>query len=414
MKAVKRILFLWIVGVLVYPVFVQAQEADGWTTYQVNMRSGPGTNYPVVTTLAASTNLFFEARNGDISWLLARTADGAQRGWVAALYVGLRAGYGSLANLPISDEVVAVQAPIPQSVAPNSEPGQGAAAPVGGGAAVSVLMNQPIVPAIGPRVYEIFQTGQALGNQRNVFTIIGGCNSLARGFMQPFGTGNYNLGAYSYLQPTVDFFLQAPVDGTPNSFFHKGVAVRAGYTAAALSDPAWADPAYCQGGETPLTCEYRRSKPAVAFIMLGVLDVYWYTPQQYEANMRQIIETSIQQGVIPVITTFPITAGHSGDAAGDYGGAINFDDRAAYRAEFNLILVNLANEYGVPLMNLWRAAIDLPRSGYREGDFIHFWEPDDGSQWCALTGAQYENIFAMWNLIGLQTLDALRGTVLGG
>ncbi len=190
--------------------------------------------------------------------------------------------------------------------------------------------------------------------------------------------------------------------------------MRAGYTAAALSDPAWADPAYCQGGETPLTCEYRRSKPAVAFIMLGVLDVYWYTPQQYEANMRQIIETSIQQGVIPVITTFPITAGNSGDAAGDYGGAISFDDRAAYRAEFDLILVNLANEYGVPLMNLWRAAIDLPRSGYREGDFIHFWEPDDGSQWCALTGAQYENIFAMWNLIGLQTLDALRGTVLGG
>jgi uncharacterized protein YraI len=411
---------LVLVGIMVmvaaaHPI-ARAQDADGWTTYQVNIRTGPGTDHQVVTTVNAGTNLFFEARNADISWLLVRTTDGAYRGWVAALYVGVRAGYGSLANLPVSDEVVAFQSPAPaapESAAPG-EPGQGAAAPVGAEAAVSVLMNEPVLPAIGPRVYQIFQTGQALGNQRNVFTIIGACNSLARGFMQPFGTGNYNLGPYSYLQPTVDFYLQTPVDGTPNSFFHKGVAVRAGYTAAALSDPAWADPAYCQGGETPLTCEFRRSKPAVAFVMLGLLDVYWFTPQQYEAYMRQIIETSIAQGVIPIITTFPTTAGHASDAAGDYEGAISFDDRAAYRAQFNVILVNLAHEYGVPLMNLWRAALDLPRSGFREGDFIHFWEPDDGSRWGALNGAQYENVFAMWNLIGLQTLDALRSGVLGG
>lgn len=395
-----------------------AQEPDGWTTYQVNLRTGPGTTYQVVTVLSGGTNLIFEARNADISWLLARTEDGAGRGWVAALYVGFREGFGSPSHLPVSDEIIAYQPPM--SVAPDAppaasgQPGQGAAAPVGAEEAYALLMSQPVVPTtIGSRVYEIFNAGQTLGNQRAVFTIIGACNSLARGFMQPFGSGNYNLGSYSYLQPTIDFYLQTPVDGMPNSFYHKGVAVRAGYTAAALSDAAWADPAYCQGGETPLVCEFRRSKPAVAFIMLGLLDVYWFTPEQYEYHVRQIIETSIAQGVIPVITTFPTTAGNPGDAAGDYGGAISFDNRAAYRAQFNVILVNLAAEYGVPLMNLWRAALDLPRSGFREGDFIHFWEPDDASLWGSLNGAQDQCVFPMWNLIALQTLDVLRANVLG-
>jgi uncharacterized protein YraI len=419
----RRVGLLALTAILVLAVLahpgcraVRAQDGpDGWTTYRVNMRTGPGTAHPVITTLAAGAELFLEARNANVSWLLARTTDGVHRGWVSAVYVGLSKGYGSPANLPVSKEIVASQ-PVAPAAAPAvaGEPGQGVVAPVGAEAAVAVLANRPVIPAIGPRVYEIFRAGQALGNRRDVFTIVGGCNSLAAGFMIPFGTGNYSLGPYGSLQPTVDYFLRTPVDGVPNSFAHKGVAVRAGYTAAAITDPAWADPAYCQGGESPLTCEYRRSKPAVAFVLLGVLDVYWFTPPQFEYHMRQIIETSIAQGVIPVITTFPTTAGRAGDAAGDYDGAISFDDRAVYRAEFDLILVNLAAEYGVPLMNLWRAARDLPRSGFREGDFIHFWEPDDASTWGSFAGAQHKNIFAMWNLIALQTLDVLRTGVFGG
>jgi hypothetical protein len=201
-----------------------AQEPDGWAVYQVNMRAGPGANFQVVTVLSPGTNLFFEARNNDVSWLLARAADGTQRGWVSALYVGFREGFGSPAHLPVSEEIIASPAAPESAPAAGGEPGQGAAAPPGAEEAYAFLMRQPVLPAIGPRVHEIFQAGQAMGNRRDVFTIIGGCNSLARGFMQPFGTGNYQLGSYSHLQPTIDFFLQTPVDGTPNSFFHKGVA----------------------------------------------------------------------------------------------------------------------------------------------------------------------------------------------
>ncbi|MBN1565550.1 MAG: SH3 domain-containing protein, partial [Anaerolineae bacterium] len=338
--------------------FVAAQEPDGHTTYRLNMRAGGGTTYDVIAVLPSDTALFFEGRTADLSWLLVKTADGV-RGWVASLYVVFREGYGSPNALPVSSEVIAVAPPAAGNAGDAGGSDQ-AAQSIPASVNVTTLQNTPVVSGVGPRANEIFQRGQSMGNRPNVFTIVGGCNSLARGFMQPFGYGNYNLGSYSYLQPTIDFFNREWVDGAANSFMHKGVAVRAGYTAGALTDPSWADPQYCQGGESPLTCEFRRSQPAVALIMLGILDVYWSSPAQFEANLSQIVETSIQSGVIPVLTTFPMT---TGEDSNNYGGVTSENERAVYRAEFNTIVVNMARAYGVPLLNLWQAARSVPNNG---------------------------------------------------
>jgi hypothetical protein len=189
------------------------------------------------------------------------------------------------------------------------------------------------------------------------------------------------------------------------------VAVQAGYTAMSITDPSWANPQYCQGGETPLTCEFRRSKPAVAFIMLGILDVYWFTPAQFEANLSKIVEQSIQAGVIPVLTTFQTTSGADSE---NYGGVTSESERAVFRAEFNTIVVNMARDYGVPLMNLWKAAQSVPNSGFIPEDQIHFWEPDNASIWGDLENGPSQCVFPAWNLSALQMLDALRVGVLGG
>jgi uncharacterized protein YraI len=393
-----------IAALLPHTLPARAQDPDGHTTYQLNLRAGPGTTYTVITVLDANTGLMFEGRTADLAWLLVRTEDGT-RGWVASLYLVIRDGYGSPASLPVSDEVIPVAPP------PAPSDSSAAAQSIPANANVTTLENTPVISGVGPRANEIFQSGLAQGNRPNVFTIVGGCNSLARGFMQPFGFGNYDLGSYSYLQPTIDYFRQTPVDGMPNSFVHKGVAVAAGYTAMALTDPAWADPAYCQGGESPLTCEYRRSKPTVAFIMLGILDVYWFTPAQFEANLSRIVEESIEAGVIPVLTTFPTTSGEDSE---NYGGVTSESERAVFRAEFNTIVVNLAREYGVPLLNLWRAARATPRSGFIPDDQIHFWEPDNAALWGDLENGPSQCVFPTWNLSALQMLDALRVSVLGG
>ncbi len=105
MRRCSLLLLLVLLFSITYPALAQANP-DGWTTYTVNLRAGPGANHPVITTLAGGTDLLFEARSADLGWLLARTLDGAYRGWVATLYVGYAEGFGSPTHLPVSEEIV--------------------------------------------------------------------------------------------------------------------------------------------------------------------------------------------------------------------------------------------------------------------------------------------------------------------
>ncbi|HMN27754.1 MAG TPA: SH3 domain-containing protein [Caldilineaceae bacterium] len=71
-----------------------------------NVRSGPGLDFPVLTTLAASQYYVLTGRNADASWLHIRLADGST-GWItnAASTVGL-----DLANLPVATAAPALAA----------------------------------------------------------------------------------------------------------------------------------------------------------------------------------------------------------------------------------------------------------------------------------------------------------------
>jgi uncharacterized protein YraI len=391
------------------PAWAQANP-DGWTTYQLNMRAGPDASQPVIAVLDAGTNLIFEARTVDLSWLLAHTLDGARRGWVSSLYVGYAEGFGSPTHLPVSDEIVAAPAPAAAPAAPGGE----AAAPADPGVAgvdmdaatAQFLASVPVVPAIGGRVVEIFRRGQALGNDAHVFTQVGECNSESQAFMVPFGAGNYDLGPYGYLQATIDYFGAAPVGNASNSFWYKGVAMTTGLTSQAVIDPSFSNPALCPAGESMLECEYDRSKPSIALIHLGLYDVYWLTPPQYEYAMRRIIEISIDHGVIPVLTTFTTHPGDLSDWPNDSA------TRNQNRALFNRTVVNLAHEYGVPVMNLWEADQPLNWNGLKPGDYQHLLEPPNF--YVSINGDQNQYGFTMWNLVALQTLDAIVKTVGAG
>lgn len=398
-----------VITVLPVPaVSVIAQEgADAYPSYQLNLRTGPGTNFDVVTVLQPGTGLVFEARSADTSWLLGHTEDGAARGWAAGLYLDYRDGFNAW-NLPVSEEVLA--APPPPAA-----PASGEAAAPGGDAVQTVpdpavdfsagpFAGLPVVPAAGWRAPEIFARGQELGNDPHVFTQVGECNTMAQSFMVPFGSGNYNLGSYGHLQAAIDFFAVAPAGGQANSFWYKGVAMQTGFTCAVAVDPTWNDPQVCPESSSLLECEYDRVKPSVALIHLGIYDVYWLTPPQYEQNMRRIIEISIDKGVIPVLTTFPTCPGDQSEWPNDLA------TRNQNRLAFNTILANLAAEYGVPVMNLWRATQPLPGCGLKANDFQHMSEAPGQS--ALFTGDEYQYGFTMWNLVALQTLDVLRRDVL--
>jgi len=382
---------------------VQAQGGpDATADYSLNLRTGPGTTYAAIGTIQPGTGLVLEARDAATAWVLGHSEDGALRGGVAAIYLSYRDGF-TPARLPESSEVLAAPAVI-------LEPGD--AASTGGivePPASGILGRVPVVPVIGPRVAEIFARGQALGNNARVFTQVGECNSQSQAFMVPFAAGTYDLGPYGHLQATLDFFQQ-PVGGASNSFWYKGVALDTGMTSMAVIDPALSNPILCERGVSLLECEYTRSKPAVALIMLGLYDVYWLTPEQYERAMRRVVEVSIAHGVIPVLVTFPT---HPGDTA-------NWPNEAAVRVPnrvtFNETLVRLGNEYGVPVINLWRAAEALPWHGLKVDDHQHLVEPptSGGFYRAWFTGDETQYSFTLYNLLALQTLELLRAAVLAG
>ncbi len=183
----------------------------------------------------------------------------------------------------------------------------------------------------------------------------------------------YNLGPYTSLQPVIDYFA--------GSFQRKSIASMRGFTAASALSPIWADPKVCQPGETPLACEYRVHKPVLAFIMLGTNDVNHKAT--FEANLRKIIELSLAQGVLPVLTT------KADNLEGDQ--------------QINRSIAALAYEYDIPLWNYWLAVQPLPNHGLQlDGAHLthapnHFELPD------ALQSA-----WPVRNLTALQVLEVVK------
>lgn len=262
------------------------------------------------------------------------------------------------------------------------------------------LMAVPVLYNFGTdEQQDIFVQGQGLGNRADVFTKVGDSNTTNGDFLQAIGMdGNFcQLGAYADLQETVDFFsATSPRAGFANSFVAFSVAAKPGLSAPATLDKLWADPGDCQRNEGPLACEYRIKRPAVAVILLGLMDARHGDPETYAAAMDSVIKLSLEMGVIPLLTTNVVLPDQP---------VVHYD----YALEMNLALVELAEQYGVPLINLWRAAQDLPNLGIGP-DSTHL--SHKVGAFCDFTGPQETYGGTLRNLLTLQALDLLRRDVL--
>jgi uncharacterized protein YraI len=357
---IRRAAFMLILGIgllvtSVAPIAAQ-QGPDAYTYVILNMRSGPGPGYGVITTLDLDTALILEARDVDTSWVLGHTDDGARRGWVAAIYLRYRSGF-TPARLPLSVEVVALAAASPAGSAPAS------------GAA----------PAGLSRAREIFLQGQAMGNNPGAFIKVGDCNSDSDLYLKTaYLYGQVDLGPYAYLQTTIDFFS--------GSFGHFNASASPGFSILSVMDPMYRDQQYCHDWISPLECDFQYMRPSVVLIMPMAGDVYGLTDYQYAAGVRAVVDYSIAHGAIPVLVTFPVS---------EREGAINGTLRA------------LAQEYGVPLIDFASAAAALPDRGLVPGDTVHL----SGVNAISFNGDQDRYGFTLLNLLTLQTLDQLRGVM---
>lgn len=219
----------------------------------------------------------------------------------------------------------------------------------------------PVVPAVTGRAIEIYRQGLAMGNNPRAFSKVGDCQNVKAAFMGFYDIPErYNLGPdYQYLQETIDNFA--------GYFNTDGQAVKGGFNAATVLSPLWANPDVCLAGENPLECELRVTKPSIVFISF---EVWWEgrTAEEYEKYMRQIIETVIAHGAVPILAT------KADNVEGDHS--------------LNLTTARLAHEYDLPLWNFWLAVQPLPNHGMDPVRNDGFHISTDGWNTRSFTGLQ--------------------------
>jgi hypothetical protein len=272
-------------------------------------------------------------------------------------------------------------------------PGAAARPPAALSPAEARLWAVPILPSISGRMSRIFTAGQAQGRQANAFTKVGDCHTATDLFMVPLGVGEYDLGGYGALQRTIDFFSASLREGVANSFVNTSIAASSAFNAAAVLDSTWSPPDRCMAGEVPLDCEYRLTRPSVAIILLGSVDMQIYDVNQFRTSLSQVVGATLNQGIIPVLMTFPSSPAYLWETS----------------LAFNLVIVDIAQREQIPLINFWRASRTLPDLGLRAD---HFHLSHREGRWLNFGGEEQVWGVTLQNLLVLQTLDRIRSNVL--
>lgn len=442
----KAIIFLLtlMLGVATITPVTHAQDGGTVTTgAELNVRTGPGTDYTAIGRVPQGATIIPEGRNAAGDWVLMHTPDNSLHGWVAAGYlIGL-----NLSALPLASGEVAAPAAAPASVpvganqastsvALNVRSGPGmdyekvttlsygtivtiedvsggwskirTSAGVTGWVATQYLSvggssgAGNVVPAGTAGVTSlsgstltnarnIFARGQRLGNRTNAFIKVGDSNMDQWMYFCNFQYGTYDLADYEELQGIVNLFNQT------GSFCGVHPAARGGFATFNLLDELSADPGLCVAGETPLDCSVRITRPSVAFIYLGLIDMATLTRAEFSRNLDAIVDDLSAKGVIPVLFTFPIAERL----------------KHIYNPEFNTVIREVAIANRVPLIDLQQLTLNMPDQGTgQDGYHLSYFEREDYMSFDAPLVATFGR--NLRELLSLQMLAQIVQLVMGG
>lgn len=339
----------------------ESQPIEATIFERLTVYVGPGNTYPIVAGLGSGVPVIVSERNDIGNWLkierAATDTTEAVSGWVQTGYLTLPDGFSVIA--------------LPQTDLPSAD-------------LVSIedddlrrLYAKPIIPELSESMLAVYETGIEAGNNAGVVSKVGDSNTANPRYLEPLALGQVELSIYDHLQDVVDFY--GPGFGKEDN------ATRVGLNTFSVFDPFWAHPTRCEPDETPLQCEYRNNTPAIAVIMFGQNDTRSLNSEQWEAQMQRVIEDTLDADVIPILVTFS-----------------SADDANVYQAtiDFNLILLDLAETYDVPVINLWAAARALPNRGIGADD-AHL---TGGGDVMRFEGRESRDGVVLLNLLVLSTL----------
>jgi uncharacterized protein YraI len=323
----------------------------------LRVRDQPGVNGAILASIPSGTPLLLLGKTPGEGWLQIQTADGII-GWVAADYVSTTTDFEAL---PVTGRQTGISNPITLS------------------------------PRVSANIQQIYTEGQAMGSRAGVFSKVGDSITAAPHMFLPIGSGNYTLGEHEYLKDIIDYFSQIEArPGYGNSFLNPSLAAAVGWTTSVMYDTDFADPDVCLPDETPLHCEYRVVKPSVALIMLGTNDLSRQPPEVFRGNISGIVEYTVDQGIIPILSMIPNREGYEETVI-----------------EFNAIIAEVADDFAIPLWDYYTVMQTLPDGGLAE-DGVHPTIPPKGEQGSAdfRAGNLYYG-YVVRNLTALQMLDAV-------
>lgn len=98
----------------------------------------------------------------------------------------------------------------------------------------------------------------------------------------------------------------------------------------------------CERNETPLDCELRTRRPAFVLIAMGT---NWKPNGEisFEKYLRVVVDRVLETGALPILAT------KADNIEGDW--------------KLNQAIAQVAYDYDLPLVNVWRSVHDLPNRG---------------------------------------------------
>jgi hypothetical protein len=236
----------------------------------------------------------------------------------------------------------------------------------------------PVIPYVSPNAAAIYQRGLEMGNNPRSFSKIGDCQNVPTHFLGMFDDGGYTLPAdqETALNETIAWFA--------GSWGRNSMAVKGGYNVASVLSPLWLkDTVQCKSDETPMQCEFRIHNPSIVIISM---EEWWQNKpgEVYEGYMRQVLDYSIEKGVLPILAT------KASNLEGDH--------------RINAVIAKLAYEYDIPMWNFWAAANPLPHGGLNADGFHLTY---DINKFRDLADPKNDYGWPVRNLTALQALDAV-------
>jgi hypothetical protein len=194
----------------------------------------------------------------------------------------------------------------------------------------------PITPDLSSHAREILSS--VMNNPAldlHTFSKVGDCQMTPATFLGGFANGEYAV-------PTG---LDQAVSWFSISITSESVTAANGLGISSVLDPMFglaAGHSQCQASETPLDCELRTRRPAVVLIAMGT---NWKPNGEvsFEKYLRQVVDRILSTGALPILAT------KADDIEGDW--------------KLDLAIAQVAYDYDLPLVNVWRSVQPLPNHG---------------------------------------------------